>query len=72
MSITVVKYYCSNPASVPLKQYSNVRYTNVNQECLPSLRMRMVDQHFPQEEKYILMLHNVLSIIPGNTPYSKY
>ena len=30
MSITVVKYYCSNPASVPLKQYSNTRYTAVN------------------------------------------
>ena len=69
MSITVVKYYCSNPASVPLKQSSNVRFTNVNSGMPTKFAYADGGSTFSTGRKIYIDAPQYSDIVPGNTPH---
>jgi hypothetical protein len=70
MSITVVKYYCSNPASVPLKQYSDVRYTTTKSGMPAKFAYADGGSTFSTGRKVYIDAPQCSSIINGTTPYS--
>lgn len=70
MSVTVVKYYCSNPASIPLKQNSHVRYATVKSGMPAKFAYADGGTSFALGRRVMIDAPQCSSIIKGPTPYS--
>jgi hypothetical protein len=70
MSITVVQYKCSNPASVPLKQAKNNAITNVPQGMPQKFRYADGGNSFSLGRSVYTLAPQCHSIIKGNNPFT--
>jgi hypothetical protein len=70
MSITVIKYKCGNPASIPLKQADNNAITNVPRGMPTKFRNADGESSFSLGRNAYVKAPQCNAIIVGDTPYN--
>ena len=70
MSITVIKYKCGNPASIPLKQADNNAITNVSRGMPTKFRNADGESSFSLGRNAYVKAPQCNAIIVGDTPYN--